>query len=217
MSAQRNKTFARKSPLLSGVSGLSGIARIAVAVALGLSLAQASPVEADEVFLVEHEAPAAVFPKADRFERHDLAGGEQLHATIAEALGRAKPTIFEASYPVFDAWQGERLLGRAVIVEEIGKHRPITFIVGVATDGAVAGVSVMTYREAYGGEVRSGRFLKQYRGKDARAALLPNSDIRNIAGATLSVQAIGRGVKKAIVVARVAAESAREAVADANR
>jgi hypothetical protein len=134
---------------------------------------------------------------------------------IAQALGRSKPTILEPTYPVFEAWEGEKLLGRAIVVEEIGKHRPITFIVGVEPDGAVAGISVMVYREAYGGEVRSSRFLKQYRGKGAEAPLLPNSDIRNITGATLSVQAIGRGVKKAIVVADVAGHGEGDALAKA--
>jgi transcriptional regulator of nitric oxide reductase len=181
-----------------------------------LALLAAPPgAPADEVFLAENEAPAAVFPEADRFERREIAADEELRARIAQALGRSKPTILEPTYPVFEAWEGEKLLGRAIVVEEIGKHRPITFIVGVEPDGAVAGISVMVYREAYGGEVRSSRFLKQYRGKGAEAPLLPNSDIRNITGATLSVQAIGRGVKKAIVVADVAGHGEGDALAKA--
>ncbi|MFT4571581.1 MAG: Na+-translocating ferredoxin:NAD+ oxidoreductase RnfG subunit [Candidatus Binatia bacterium] len=179
----------------------------ATAVAIFALLAIIAPAGADEVFLAEDEAPGAVFPKADRFERHDVATNENLRARIAEALGRAKPTVLEPSYPLFEAWKNDELLGRAIIVQEIGKHRPITFIVGVEPDGDIAGVSVMVYREAYGGEVRSGRFLTQYRGKDSRAPLLPGADIRNITGATLSVQAIGRGVKKAIAVAALANHS----------
>src|SRR6266851_5308379 len=88
----------------------------------------------------------------------------------------------------------------AVVVEEIGKHRPITLVVGVDGDGKVTGIAVMAYREAYGGEIRSRRFLQQYRGKRESDPLLPSQDIQNITGATLSARAVGRAVKKAIAV-----------------
>jgi hypothetical protein len=48
--------------------------------------------------------------------------------------------------------------------------------------------------------VRDSRFLAQYRGKRAEDPLRPAEDVRNIAGATLSARAIGRGIKKAIAV-----------------
>jgi hypothetical protein len=60
----------------------------------------------------------------------------------------------------------------------------------------------MVYREPYGGEVRYPRFLAQYRGKNLTAPLLPFRDIRNITGATLSAEAVGRGVRKALALLR---------------
>ena len=77
-------------------------------------------------------------------------------------------------------------------------------LVGVRLDGTVSDVAVMSYREAYGGEVRNKRFLMQYRGKSAGDALQPYGDIKNIAGATLSVEAAGRAVKKAVALVRAA-------------
>jgi Na+-translocating ferredoxin:NAD+ oxidoreductase RnfG subunit len=94
------------------------------------------------------------------------------------------------------------VLGFTVVVEEIGKHRPITFAVAVTPDATVRDVAVLSYREAYGGDIKERRFLKQYAGKTSAALLLPYRDIQNIAGATLSVQATGRAVKKAIAVLR---------------
>src|SRR5262249_4589473 len=93
--------------------------------------------------------------------------------------------------------------GYAVIVEEIGKHRPITFVVGIRPDGRVNDVAVMAYREAYGGEIKSKRFLSQYRDKSPAAGLQPFTDIKNVAGATLSVEAASRAVKKALAVAQL--------------
>ena len=54
-------------------------------------------------------------------------------------------------------------------------------------------VAVMAYREAYGGEVRTPRFLRQYRGKSPGDPLRSGRDIKNIAGATLSVDAAEPG------------------------
>ncbi len=176
----------------------------AAVAAAGFSL----PAAADEIYLSENDAPTAVFPDADRFERHDMTASPELHELISRRSGRVQPSYWEASYPVFSAWKEGKLLGRAVIVEEVGKHRNITFIVGVSPDSSVAGVAIMTYREAYGAEVRSRRFLAQYRGKGNDDPLMPGRDIRYISGATLSFQAIGRGIRKAIAVADTVAAQA---------
>ena len=167
-----------------------------VALAIGLS----GRARGDDVYLTVEEAPAAVFPRADRFDRLDVPATEPLRARVRERLGKVQPTVWEERYPVAIAYRGDERLGTSIIVEEVGKHRAITFVVGIDTNDEVVGVAVMAYREAYGGEVRSRRFLSQYRGKSADDALIPGSDVRNIAGATLSARAIGRGVKKAIAV-----------------
>lgn len=174
--------------------------RLLILAFVALALVLPGRARADDVYLTAEEAPAAVFPDADRFERAELEATEGLRARVRDRLGAVRPTVWERRYPVATAYRGEEKLGRSVIVEEIGKHRAITFVVGVDPEGEVVGVAVMAYREAYGGEVRSRRFLAQYRGKSAADALMPGSDVRNLAGATLSARAIGRGVKKAIAV-----------------
>ena len=158
---------------------------------------------AADVYLTPAEAPAAVFPDADRFERTEVVVTPALRDGIRTRLAGLKPTVWEPRYPITAAYRGDDLLGRAIVVEEIGKHRAITFVVGIDRRGEIAGVAVMAYREAYGGEIRSRRFLAQYRGKSADDPLNPGTDVRNLAGATLSARAIGRGVKKAIAVLAV--------------
>lgn len=163
---------------------------------------------ADEVYLSAEEAPRAVFREATRFEAATIPGDEAVRDKIRGAMGDQAPTAWESGYPVISAYRGDEKLGDAVVVEELGKHRNMTFVVGVGMDGTVTGVAMMVYREAYGGEVRSDRFLSQYRGKTGTEPLLPGRDIRNITGATLSANAIGRGVKKAVAVAVYARQSA---------
>lgn len=152
------------------------------------------------VFLKEEEAPKAVFPEATVFERRVIPLTPELKQKIQERMPGSRTSLWEPNYVSFVARKGTTVLGYAVIVEEIGKHRPITFIVGAGPDGKVRDVALMVYREAYGGEVRDKRFLAQYPGKDLQAPLLPYRDIQNITGATLSVEAIGRGTKKALAL-----------------
>jgi Na+-translocating ferredoxin:NAD+ oxidoreductase RnfG subunit len=153
------------------------------------------------VFLSEDEAPRAVYPDAESFTRQIVSATPALRARMRSMLGEVAPSIWEDQYVVFTATRGGAVLGYAIIVEEIGKHRPITFVVGVRPDGKVSDVAVMAYREAYGGAVKSRRFLTQYRDKSAGDSLRPFTAIHNIAGATLSVEAASRAVKKALAVA----------------
>jgi hypothetical protein len=152
------------------------------------------------IFLREEEAPKAVFPEGTSFDRKVIRSTEELKEKIRQRMGKTKTSVWEDSYVTFIAKKGETILGYAVIVEEIGKHRPITFIVGVGNDRKIKDAALMVYREAYGGEVRDRRFLQQYKGKELKDPLLPYRDIQNISGATLSVEAIGRGSKKALAL-----------------
>jgi hypothetical protein len=151
-------------------------------------------------FLTLDEAPHAVFPEGTAVERRRIPSTPRLRAAVLAELGPTRPSLWESEYVVFTIRKDDYLLGNAVIIEEIGKHRPITFVVGVRPDGVVQDVALMVYREPYGGEVRYPRFLAQYRGKNLTAPLLPFRDIRNITGATLSAEAVGRGVRKALAL-----------------
>jgi len=152
------------------------------------------------IFLKEDEAPKAVFPDATSFSRRVIPSTPELKDRIKQRMGKTPTSVWEDSYVTFVAKKGETILGYAVIVEEIGKHRPITFVVGVGADRKIKDAALMVYREAYGGEVRDRRFLQQYKGKGLKDPLLPYRDIQNISGATMSVEAIGRGSKKALAL-----------------
>ena len=152
------------------------------------------------IFLKEDEAPKAVFPDATSFSRKVIPSSAELRDKIKQRMGKTPTSLWEDSYVTFVAKNGDAVLGYAVVVEEIGKHRPITLIVGVGNDHKIKDAALMVYREAYGGEVRDRRFLQQYRRKDLKDPLIPYRDIQNISGATLSVEAIGRGSKKALAI-----------------
>lgn len=151
------------------------------------------------VYLSLDQAPQAVFPGA-QIERRDVPSTPQLQATIKSKLGRLVPTVWEPSYITFTARQAGQVTGYAVVVEEIGKHRPFTLIVAVTPDFTVKDVAVMVYRETRGGEITQRRFLAQYRNKRAQDPMQLDRDIVGISGATLSVQGANRAVHKALAV-----------------
>ncbi len=155
----------------------------------------------EERFLTLEQAPGAVFPEADSIERRDVAVSPSLRAAVERRMAGARPSLWEEVFVTFTARRNGVLLGHAVVLEEIGKHRPITSIVAVRPDGAVHDTAVMVYREGYGGEVRQRRFLDQYPGISPDQPLAGR--IRNIAGATLSVEALNRTVRKGLAVVDV--------------
>lgn len=152
------------------------------------------------VMLTKGEALAAVFPTADRVLelRHILAPAET--ASIEKIL---RHDLDEGGFYLYRATRGEALVGHAVVVSQIGKVRPITHMVGVTPAGEVGTVAVMIYRESHGHEIANDRFMDQYRGKGLSDPIRIGRDIINIAGATLSGNAICRGVRKALGVTKV--------------
>jgi hypothetical protein len=155
------------------------------------------------VFLSDADAPKAVFHDADSFARAEIAVTPERRTQVAAALGGSLPSMWEERWVVVAAARGSTPLGRAFIVEEIGKHRPITFVVGLRPDRSVEDVAVVAYREAYGGEIATKRFLRQYVGKRPGDELRAPQGITNVAGATLSVEAASRAVRKAQAIAAV--------------
>jgi len=151
------------------------------------------------VFMRAEESPRRLFPGASEITERTVASSPPLQQQIRALLGHA-PTLWEATYRIFTAGRDGAAVGFVVVVEEIGKHRPITYAVAIEPDGSIHDLAVLAYREAYGGEIRERRFLKQYARKTLGDRMQPYGDIRNISGATLSVEATGRAARKAIAV-----------------
>ncbi|HEX7117391.1 MAG TPA: FMN-binding protein [Longimicrobiales bacterium] len=160
--------------------------------------------EADDdvqVLLTTAEALREIFPDAAGVVEQHWRPTAAERSALAERLGRG---LYEPDYRfllVYD--RSRRFLGYALVTEERGKYRPITFMVGVTPAQAVKDAAVMVYRESRGGEVRRKRFLVQYRGKTLDDPIRINRDIINVSGATISVRSMNAGVRK--VLALVAA------------
>ncbi len=84
-------------------------------------------------------------------------------------------------------WQGS---SKTVwILEEVGKYKPITVGV-IIKDGKIEKLSVLTYRESHGWEVKHDFFTRQFIGAHLEKKNALSEKIDGISGATLSVRAL---------------------------
>jgi len=150
-----------------------------------------------EVYLTEEEALKILFPKAQKIYAEELRLTPDQKLQIQDRIGWKFP---EESFRAFKAETDGTAEGYAVIQETIGKHRPITYIVGITPQDKVFDVEIMVYRESKGSEVRRKRFNAQYEGKTAQDPISINKDIINITGATMSVRSVSAGVKRALIL-----------------
>lgn len=151
----------------------------------------------NNVFYTEQEAVEKLFPKADKFDSKKIILNDEQRGRVAKRVGH---DLFEASFDVFIAKKGSKILGYAIAGEELGKFRAITSMVAIDPKGKVLDVVVMIYRESHGEDVKRKRFLYQYKGKSIKSPVRINKDIMTITSATISVRSMNRQVRKVISV-----------------
>jgi len=166
--------------------------------------AAAAPASAFAVdYLSFEQAAQLIFPDADRFESRELAlDAAQLQALDAEGVrGRS------ARWNVRIARRGEATLGVVVADAVVGKFELISYAVGIASDGTIRQIEILSYRESHGGEIRLPAWRRQFVGKTAAAPLRIGDDIANISGATLSCTHVTEGVRRIVAVVALARSS----------
>jgi hypothetical protein len=135
--------------------------------------------------------------------------GEYLPGCRQEALWLSKDLKAEIERLVDHPWHGLRVRycrqdGKtAWILDEIGKTEPITSGV-VVNDGRVERVRVLIFRESRGAEVNRSAFTSQYESASLGEDHSLDRNIDGITGATLSVWALNRQVKLALLLDRFA-------------
>jgi len=151
-------------------------------------------------YLSAEQAAKLMFPDADAFEARQVTlDAAQLQQLDAQGVrGRS------ARWPVSVAKRGGATLGFVVSDEVIGKVELISYAVGIALDGSIKQVEILSYRESHGFEVRLPAWRKQFVGKGAASALRVGDDIANISGATLSCTHVTDGVRRIVAVVALA-------------
>ena len=170
------------------------------AVLAGLALAPVQVVVAADYLSLEG-AQRALFPGADQFLEVVLALSAEQRNQVASLAGPQPP---HRSIRAFRAMTGGALAGYVLVDEVIGKEDFITYAVALDAGGRVHGLEVLSYRESHGGEIRSPAWRHQFEGRQGLGQLQVATDIKNIAGATLSCAHVTQGVRWLVALWQVA-------------
>lgn len=109
--------------------------------------------------------------------------------TITEALNKTLPTKIETDN-LFKIINDDTFLGYAFIDKAPSKTAQFDYLVLLDKDLIVIKTKVLIYREEYGGEIGSTRWLKQFIGKTENDKLTHGENIIAISGATISVRSM---------------------------
>lgn len=175
-----------------------------VVVATTMLAAAAVPASAFAVdYLSAEQAATLMFPEADAFEARNVTlDAAQLQQLDAQGVrGRS------ANWPVRVAKRAGATLGFVVTDEVIGKVELIGYAVGIALDGSIRQVEILSYRESHGFEIRLPAWRRQFIGKSSASPLRVGDDIANISGATLSCTHVTDGVRRIVAIVALARRS----------
>ena len=157
-------------------------------------------------YLSVEAAQKALFPSADSFVPIVLTLTAAEKRAIAEAAGPQAP---HGELHTWVAKRGDAVLGHVFVDNVIGREDFITYAVGVGADGKLLPVEILDYRESHGGEIRNKAWLAQFAGRGDPSELRMHSDIKNIAGATLSSEHVTAGVRRILALWSAALQPAR--------
>lgn len=143
-------------------------------------------------YLSLEAAQKSLYPQADRFVEVALSLTAAERARVAALAGPQPP---HRSLRAWKALQGATLLGYVFVDEVIGREQFITYAIAIDTAGKLGTLEVMAYRESHGGEIRGGAWRHQFDGRHGVDELRFETDIKNIAGATLSCEHVTQGVR----------------------
>lgn len=141
-----------------------------------------------------NEGLAGVFPGDNTFEK------------LNETLKSSDQTITIGD--CYEVKNGGNIVGLVVTVSSPGSQAPIKMLVGVKKDGTISGVKILSMSETPGLGANADNptyfvnrdkkitFLDQFTGKNAlKDPLVPKQDIIAMTGATITSNAVSKGVK----------------------
>ena len=186
----------------------SGSAAIAGLVAAALLVA--APASA-VVFLSRNEALALAFSGADRIERLSFVLTDEQAERIEQ---RARAPLDSRLQTLHAGYNGDRLLGYALIDVHTVRTLPEALMVVIDPDGRLRSVRMLAFHEP-GEFMPTDRWFAQFTGRELDASLQLHGRVHAIAGATLSARAVTRSVRRALAIHEVLVAPPALAQADA--
>lgn len=143
-------------------------------------------------YLSLEDAQRAIFPQADRFAPLILTLSDAQRQTVTTLAGPQPP---RGGLQIWTASRDGMPVGHFFIDEVIGRQNLITYALGIDATGTLTTLEILAYRESHGGEVRNRNWRAQFAHRAGLEHLKFRTDIKNIAGATLSCEHVTQGVR----------------------
>lgn len=154
-----------------------------------------------EDYLSIAQAQHVLFPNAKVFLEAAVYLSDEQRDQIKKIAGVRQRNSVQQNWR---AEQDGKLLGYFLVDEVIGKHEFITYAAALSPDGKVIGIEILSYRETHGGQIRKPEWRAHFTGKTVGDKFKLNKDIPNISGATLSCRNVTDGVKRLLVIHKLA-------------
>jgi Na+-translocating ferredoxin:NAD+ oxidoreductase RnfG subunit len=113
--------------------------------------------------------------------------------SVPDDVSKLLPSKFDADN-FFQIHSNNQLLGYAYVSKAPSKTDQFDYLVLLDNELVVLKTKVLVYREDYGGEIGSKRWLKQFIGKTQNDDLRYGDNIMAISGATISVRSMTTAV-----------------------
>jgi Na+-translocating ferredoxin:NAD+ oxidoreductase RnfG subunit len=127
----------------------------------------------------------------------------QLNSKIIEThVANSLPSKFENDN-FFTINNSEALLGYAYISKAPSKTDQFDYLLLLDNNLTIVKAKVLIYREEYGGEIGSKRWLKQFIGKTQNDDLKYGENIIAISGATISVRSMTNAVNDLLISIKI--------------
>jgi len=114
--------------------------------------------------------------------------------------------FFRNSIYTWKITKSDTVVGYALLDNVKGKSLPITFMVIFDPEGIIISTHVVKYRESIGGEISNWRWNRQFSGRNHQSSFSVGKDIDGISGATISVNAMTRGILKLTILMEIIRE-----------
>ena len=138
------------------------------------------------VFYSRDEAMDLAFPEADRTTGRDFFLTQEQRRQIED---RARAKVESDFLTVYEGFEGERLLGYAILDTHVVRTLPETFLVVLGPDGHVDATYVLAFHEPLEYQPPE-RWLQLFHGKELADDLHVGRGIVGITGSTLTAHAV---------------------------
>ncbi|MBL7960526.1 FMN-binding protein [bacterium] len=149
-----------------------------------------------QVYLTKDEALHLYFPNEQNvFRKNIFLTDDQ----VQQIQGRARAKIDSKIITYYEYREGAIIRGIAFFETQTVRTHPATFMIVLNSDGSLIAVEMLAFYEPED-YLPPKKWMEQFKYKTLQNDIYPKRGIPNVAGATLSAQAITESVRKYMII-----------------